>query len=225
MRDIVFLDLETTGLNEGLHDIIEIGALRVDARSLEVVSHLNVRVHPTRLDVADPRALQINGFTVDAWQDARSLYEALRLLSPLLSGASLAGHNVAFDRRFLVEGFKRACVPFPNMHYHTIDTISLAWPLYASGEVNSLSLDTVCGHFDIERPSPHRALNDAKASLEVARRMRSLLLPLEQEQIQDEELDEEPAQHGCSDERPNEELAPLPFGPWLLCWRTAQEAR
>ncbi|MGI5865486.1 MAG: exonuclease domain-containing protein [Myxococcales bacterium] len=170
--DLVFVDVETTGLDPERHELIEVAAVRVHPHTLEPIDHASVRIRPGSLADADPRALVVNGYTDEAWRDAVTLQAALRQVSPLLEGAVVAGHNVGFDWAFLSRGFARAGLPLPAVDYHRVDTASLAWPLLAGAEIDSLSLDAVCAALGLSRPTPHRALADALASLEVARRLR-----------------------------------------------------
>lgn len=171
MKPLVFLDLETTGLDPRRHEILEIGAVRVDPVTLAVVGEVEVRVRPQRIDDAEPDALRVNGYAAKDWTSALALDVALEMIAPLLEGAILAGHNTSFDRGFLVEGWRQTGLTPPAMDYHLLDTVSLAWPLYSAGVIQSLSLSTLCAHLGIERPSPHRALADAHASRELARRL------------------------------------------------------
>lgn len=168
---LAFVDLETTGLDPSRHDILEIAVLRVDARSLEVLAQRDTLVAPERLEDAQPEALSVCGFSKAAWTNAVSLREALLAIAPLLEGALIAGHNVGFDWAFLEAGFHRAGLTLPRVDYHRLDTASLAWPLVASGELSSLSLDGLATLLGIDRPRPHRALADARCALEVARRL------------------------------------------------------
>jgi DNA polymerase-3 subunit epsilon len=170
-KAIVFVDLETTGLDPSRHDIVEVAAIRVDARSLEALAEHDTLVAPQRLEDAQPEALAVCGFSKAAWTNAVPLGDALRAIAPLLDGALVAGHNVAFDWAFLEAGFRRAGLTLPQVDYHHLDTASLAWPLVASGELPSLSLDGLATLFGLERPRPHRALADARCALEVARRL------------------------------------------------------
>ena len=171
MKPLAFVDVETTGLDPARHEVVEVAAVRVDGRSLEVLGEAEVRVRPERLHEADPEALRVNGLSAARWSDAVPLREALERVMPLLDGAVLAGHNVWFDRAFLEAACRSADVALPLGDHHLLDTAVLAWPLLAAGEVESLSLDAVCGRLGIERPLPHRALADARCSLEVARRL------------------------------------------------------
>ena len=174
--DLVFVDVETTGLDPERHELLELAAVRVDPHTLEPTDHASVRVRPTRLAAADPKALEVNGYSDEVWRDAVTLATGLRRLAPLLEGALVAGHNVGFDWAFLARGYEQAGLPVPAVDYHRLDTASLAWPLFAGAETESLSLDAVCAALGLCRPSPHRALADALASLEVARKLRDRAL-------------------------------------------------
>ncbi len=168
---IAFVDLETTGLDFRKHEILEIGVIRADARTLEIVAQCDVRVCPERLENASTEALAIAGYSFENWAEASTLEVALARVAPLFESALVAGHNVGFDWAFLEEAFRREELPLPEVDYHRLDTASLAWPLVATGELSSLSLSAVAALFGLERPSPHRALADARCSLEIARRL------------------------------------------------------
>ncbi len=170
-RPIVFLDLETTGLDPKVHEIVEIAAIQVDAESLVELDVLHLRVKPERLDVASVHALKINGFDMEVWENAVGLGGALSKLSPMLDGAVMAGHNVGFDQAFLDAAYASTGVPRPRMDHHTLDTASLAWPLYTDGVIKSLSLAAVCDALGVDGGTPHRALHDARRSLQVAREL------------------------------------------------------
>jgi oligoribonuclease (3'-5' exoribonuclease) len=60
-RDLVFMDLEMTGLKID-HEIIEIGWLRVDAKDLTVKEEYSIKIKPQRIDLADAKALDINHY-------------------------------------------------------------------------------------------------------------------------------------------------------------------
>ena len=165
MRDLAFIDLETTGLDPGRHEILEIGVVVADARTLETRGMFDVRVRPGRMDDADPVALGINGWSAEAWRDAVPLDVALVRAKPFLDGAMLGGHNVSFDRTFLDAAWRSTGVAPPETDHHVLDTATLAWPLLAVGLVDSLSLDPICEQLGIDVGEPHRALTDARRSL------------------------------------------------------------
>jgi len=170
-REIAFVDIETTGLNPARHEILEVAVLRVDARTMKPVAETTVLVSPERLHDAQPEALHVCGFSPALWASAVPLVDALAEIAPLLEGAIIAGHNVAFDWSFLVAGFRRVGLPLPDVDYHRLDTASLAWPLYGDGELTSLSLDAIARYLDVDRRWPHEALDDVRCTAEVARRL------------------------------------------------------
>lgn len=171
MRRLAFIDVETTGLDPTRHDILELGIITADPRTLETTGMLDLRVRPGRVEDADATALEVNGWSAEAWRDAVPLDVALVRARPLLDGAMLAGHNVSFDRAFLDAAWRATGVAAPDVDHHVLDTATLAWPLHAAGVVESLSLGVVCKALGIDLEQPHRALADARRSLEVARRL------------------------------------------------------
>jgi DNA polymerase-3 subunit epsilon len=168
---IAFLDLETTGLDPTKHEILQIGIVRVDAMTLTIHSQIELKVIPVRIIDAEAKALEVNGYREELWIDAVPLRDALMTIRPWLEGAVLAGHNPGFDAAFLAEGYRSEGVSAPTVDHHKLDTASLAWPLWSSGDIESPSLSSVCNHLGIDRPTPHGALADARASLDVARKI------------------------------------------------------
>lgn len=171
MRPLAFIDLETTGLDPSRHEIIEVGVIRVHGGSLEPLMEAEVRVRPERIETADPDALRLNGWSEDGWKDALPLSEALVRIAEPIEGALLAGHNVSFDRAFLDTAWRSTGVTPPEMDHHVLDTATLAWPLLACGLIPSVSLKDVCPALGVDRGEAHRALADARCSLDVARRL------------------------------------------------------
>ena len=171
-RRIAFVDVETTGLDPELHEIIELAIVPARLPDLVEGPAYNVLIQPQHIETASSKALEINGYNAEDWQCATTLENALGTAAFLvLDGAMLAGHNVQFDERFLRVAFERCGLPWPDVGYRRLDTMSLAAPLWLSGKSTGASLDAVCKAIGIERPSPHRALADAQACLQVARYM------------------------------------------------------
>jgi DNA polymerase III subunit epsilon len=170
--DIAWVDVETTGLQPDQHELLEVAVVRTTPR-LEIVGQATVRIKPSRIDRADAKALAVCGYSAEEWADALPLRDALCEVAPHLEGAAVAGHNLWFDWSFITRGFRLADLAMPATDYHRIDTATLAWQLAATGEALGVGLDAACAALGIPpRPEPHRALDDALACLEVARRMR-----------------------------------------------------
>lgn len=197
MRPLAFLDVVTTGLSPERHQLLELCVLRVDPRSLEVVLEHDTRVAPEHLQDAQPEALQLCGFSPAAWADAVPLRDALLRVQPLLEGTQICGHHIAFAWRFLEKGFRQSGLAPPRIHLHQMDTASLAWPLWAAGRGQTLSLDALARRFVLERALPQRALANVRLALEVARNLVGCVsigdrvgrLPADEREITDALLD------------------------------------
>lgn len=162
----IFLDTETTGLDEEVHEIIEVSLLieTVDLESPERPSPVvewSKKIKPQHLENASPEALAVNGYNEEDWKDAVPFEEVASELRLLLMNGVLVGHNIQFDIRFLQKAFKRAGVE-ADLGHHFIDTVTLAYEHWGiSGEVEKLSLDTLRKYLRIPVAKIHSSLKDA----------------------------------------------------------------
>jgi len=175
MSDFAFLfvDCEFGGLDPDAHDITEIGAIVTDYRLVELAqAEWKVRARPERIS-AEAAALQ--GYDAEVWaRDAVPISQALTELAALLpKGKKVvpAGQNVRMDVQFVEKAYKACGIHYP-FDYHVIDlaTLFYAWSLVAGETVSALSLRqaaTTAGLVD--GPVPHRALADARLTLETFR--------------------------------------------------------
>lgn len=177
-HNLAFVDVETTGLNPGKHELIELGLVLVrqvpkegKGPDLEIIEEIDWKIIPTRLEDADPQSLVINGYTPEKWLFAFDLKKVMEQFAEKTRGASMVAHNVPFDLGFLEKAFEKSGVS-NTMHYHRIDTISLALAkLYDVPEVEKFSLRALCEHFGIENKTAHTALSDARATFELFKKL------------------------------------------------------
>jgi DNA polymerase III epsilon subunit-like protein len=175
-----FLDCEFGGLDPELHDITELAVIVTDYRLAELASgEWKIRGDPKRIT---PEAAAISGWSAEAWADAAPLRQVLSELVELLPARKTvvpAGQNVRMDVQFLERAFKRCEIPYP-FDYHVIDlaTLFYAWSLVIGEPVATLSLRqaaTTAGL--VEGPIPHRAMADARLTLESFRHYVGRLAP------------------------------------------------
>ncbi len=169
----LFLDCEFGGLDPDLHDITEIGAIVTDYRLVEQgEQEWKVRARPERIS---KEAAKLSGYHAATWErEAVPVKQALTELAALLpEGKTVvpAGQNVRMDVIFLERAYKACGIPYP-FDYHVIDlaTLYYAWSLVAGETVSALSLRqaaTTAGL--VEGNVPHRALADARLTLEAFR--------------------------------------------------------
>lgn len=158
---VVFVDVETTGLNPQEHEIIEIAVVHATYGS--VLFHS--KIAPEHIDTASPEALEINGYTTEEWADAPSFEDIEDRLRNLLEGKTLAGHNTAFDKAFILAAFaKRSKIP-PKVSYKVLDTATLVYEhLIPITKWAHYSLWCAATFLGMPEDTKHRASADAKAA-------------------------------------------------------------
>lgn len=168
--DIAFVDLETSGLKPWEHEIVEIAAVRVDGKTLEVKSQISTKVKPTK--PVSPEAARINGYTPEKWKDAISIEHGLKLLYPQIEGARWAGSNPSFDRQFVANANKKTGLEFPRLStFRMIDTNAMVEPWIFHGIIPNAGLDELIKLFGLPPRGEHSALGDALMALEVYKKI------------------------------------------------------
>lgn len=160
-RNLVFIDTETTGLNSRKHEVIEIAWIVTTPDAETVIETFAGRMLPEHIETAEPRALEINGYTLEKWKagpvSARG--EVAAALHKATMNSILVGHNVSFDEGFVSALMLKEAV-VPAWHYHKVDTAAMAWPAFATGKLTGVSLDKVCAFLGIAQPVKHEAAAD-----------------------------------------------------------------
>ena len=72
-RKLIFIDLEMTGSDPAIHEIIEVGWLVVDGRSYKILSEYEAKVRPEHLYTADKEGLRVAGYSENKWKKPKDL--------------------------------------------------------------------------------------------------------------------------------------------------------
>lgn len=162
-HNLAFVDIEATGLNLLNHEIIEIGGV-ITTPDFAVIEEFDLKIKPQNLESADKVSLKISNYDETKWKNAISLKEAMELFSQKVKDCIMVGHNVSFDSGFLEHAFAKTGV-LNSMHYHKLDTISIAWAkLHRAPDLEHFSLRELCLRFGIKNEQSHTALSDARAT-------------------------------------------------------------
>lgn len=157
----VCVDLETTGLNPRTDRIIEIGAVRVEKHI--IVEEWQTFVNPERK--LEERIVALTGIRDEQLETAPTIEKTLPKLLGMIGDHALLGHGVTFDYSFI----KRAAVnQRMSFEKEGIDTLKIARKYLA--DLESRSLGALCAHYGISH-NAHRALQDAKATVELYREL------------------------------------------------------
>ncbi len=162
---LYFFDTETTGLidKNPEAEIIELAvALWEDGAVTELYEKPFLPKHG-----CSEEAAKVNGYNAELWLQAGAKHftnEDASDLQALLHGVYLAGSNPDFDKRMIAAECQRVGRQAPAWSHRSLNTASLAWPLWATGAVNDTGLVTLAKHFGIEHQA-HSAMGDVKASI------------------------------------------------------------
>jgi DNA polymerase III epsilon subunit family exonuclease len=157
-RFVVF-DLETTGLRSEHHEIIEIGAIRVN-RDAEDHQTFQTLVRPKKR--VPKKITEITGITNDMVQsDGIELVEALAEFRSFVGDLPLVAFNAEFDDAFL----RAACAATASNHFANETCCALklarrAWPCRKSFRLSDIARD---GNLSMD--DTHRALGDCRRTM------------------------------------------------------------
>ncbi|MBP9748521.1 MAG: 3'-5' exonuclease [Candidatus Pacebacteria bacterium] len=172
-HNLAFVDTETTGLDVIEHEIIQIGCV-LTTPDLEVIEEFEIKIKPEHIENANPTSMKINHYKEEEWTDALPLEEAMQKFSKKVKSCIMVGQNVAFDSGFIEHAFSKLNIN-NSMHYHRLDTISIAWAkLHNDPDLEHFSLREMCLRFGIKNEKAHTALSDARATYELYKKLMSL---------------------------------------------------
>ncbi|WP_067438155.1 DEDD exonuclease domain-containing protein [Nocardioides jensenii] len=164
LRDITFcvVDLETTGGSAaGGSMITEIGAVKV--RGGEILSEFQTLVNPH--DQIPPFIAVLTGITNSMVADAPSIDSALPAFLEFAAGCVLVAHNAPFDVGFLKHFAEQQQRPWPR--FEVLDTAKLARRVITRDDAPNCKLSSLAVLFNATTTPNHRALSDARATVDV----------------------------------------------------------
>jgi DNA polymerase-3 subunit epsilon len=164
LRDITFcvVDLETTGGSaEGGSMITEIGAVKV--RGGEVLGEFQTLVNP-RTEIPAFIAV-LTGISNSMVADAPPIESALPAFLEFAAGSVLVAHNAPFDVGFLRHFAEQQGRPWPR--FEVLDTARLARRVVTRDDAPNCKLSSLAKAFNSTTTPNHRALSDARATVDV----------------------------------------------------------
>ena len=164
LRDITFcvVDLETTGGSaEGGSMITEIGAVKV--RGGEILGEFQTLVNPRS---AIPAFIAVlTGISDSMVAQAPPIESALPAFLEFAQGCVLVAHNAPFDVGFLKHFADQQGRPWPG--FEVLDTAKLARRVVTRDEAPNCKLSSLAKVFRAGTTPNHRALADARATVDV----------------------------------------------------------
>ncbi len=156
------VDLETTGGSATAGSkITEFGAVKVCGG--EVLGEFQTLVNPDEIIPAFITVL--TGITNQMVISAPRIAEVLPSFLEFARGSVLVAHNAPFDIGFLKHYSRELGIPWPG--FEVLDTATLARRALLRDEVPNCKLSTLAIKFQATTTPNHRALSDARATVDV----------------------------------------------------------
>lgn len=169
----IIVDLETTGLNSTLDQIIEIGAIKFDLDTGEVLDSFQTfsmpdevyefdyenddeEINPEPFEL-DPFIVKLTGITEDMLDGAPSNVDAVCAFFEFAEDYPIWAYNAGFDSKFLNQHTEE--------HRSLRDIIPVAKRAFLG--LDNYKLATVGAHLGVSTEGAHRAIADCLISKEV----------------------------------------------------------
>ena len=176
------IDIETTGLQSGLHEIVELSVILHD-ENFKPVETFTSKIKPMRPEIVEPEALIINNLSLSDLKDCATPAQVRNAFfdwhENIIGNKKIIplGHNYgSFDSQFLRYFFGHFYDEI--FHYKCRDTHALAQGLKDCGLLEltqSLSLKNLCEKFAIPHKA-HSSYGDAMGALILYRALVKLIM-------------------------------------------------
>lgn len=157
-QGVIAFDLETTGLSPLVDKIIEISAIKVTKEGIETFDQL---VNPEI--TIPPFTIEIHNITDDMVKDSPKVEEVLPDFVKFIENFPLIAHNAKFDVGFIVYDILQNKLSLPEAKVYCSCVISRR----VFKDFPNHKLGTLVEKLEIPLENHHRALDDAKACLQV----------------------------------------------------------
>ncbi|WP_460798277.1 DEDD exonuclease domain-containing protein, partial [Nocardioides pacificus] len=218
LRDLTFcvVDLETTGGSAaGGSMITEIGAVKV--RGGEVLGEFQTLVNPHT--AIPPFIAVLTGISNSMVADAPPIESALPAFLEFAAGCVLVAHNAPFDVGFLKHFAAEQGRPWPT--FEVLDTARLARRVITRDDAPNCKLSSLAVLFGASTTPNHRALSDARATVDVLHGLMERLGSLGVHTL--EELQTFSSRVSTSQRKKRHLAEALPHAPGVYLFRDEQE--
>jgi len=179
MRYLLAMDLETTGLRSGYHEITQIAAILMDKGLNELGSFetlVKIDHHERGLENGF-NVFEYTGIRLEDLRTAPSPKDALRSLEMFVRGkigafdlkqVVMFGQNPTFDKGFLEAAYEQQGWKYPfDFHVLALESMYAHQYLLRTGELPSdIGLKDICKAAGVENRRKHNAASDIRATVD-----------------------------------------------------------
>lgn len=169
---LAFTDLETTNSWPPEGEIIELGLVLVEAKTLKVIDRRNWKLRPKHIATANPEVFQYNHYSGEGWIDALPAKEALQQYLTMTAGSAFCSWRVTYDFVFLHDALRTEGLLAPKQFETQICVYSMALQALHQAAITPFKLKTVAAYLSLPlEPEPHQASGGGELAFRVYQKL------------------------------------------------------
>jgi DNA polymerase III alpha subunit (gram-positive type) len=170
-RDLLLIDIETTGPNPEKDFPIQLAAVLLDRDNLLEKLAFNTYIKHPFSQTTNDRIVQTLNIPKDIWMRSPNLKAVIAEFKRAFdSNITLASQNI-ININFLQESFKRTGIPY-EYDYHILELWTIGYLYIAKQNIRKLpTAETVAALFKISSEKEHDALSNCRFHADILRKL------------------------------------------------------
>lgn len=165
LGNYAILDIETSGFNHNTNALCQIAGIIIKP-NFDIVATFDSYIKPYG-KVYSEKALVVNNLS-EAFLEEHGEHIGV-VINDFISFmfendvSTIVGHNIKFDKRFLVETIKQShltkAIEFNAIK--VVDTVKMPWSKFLKDK----KLETICKYYNLPYSNKHNAMRDCESTL------------------------------------------------------------
>ena|SRR6185369_10473550 len=170
-RDILLIDIETTGMNPDKDFPLQLAAVLLDRDNLLELGSFNTYIKHSFAQTTNDRIVQTLGITKEMWFKAPNLKESITKFNQKFPyNVTLASQNI-ININFLQEAHRKLNIPY-EFDYHILELWTLEYLFLSKQNLKKIPTASTIGPlFNLKREKEHDALANCRYLAEILRRL------------------------------------------------------
>lgn len=171
IKDILLFQIETTGKNIERDSIVQLAAVLLDKDNLLEKNFFNSYVKVSFLESTISQHAELLRIPFATLQKSPKLTEVIREFSNKFGADPLLATHTVSNVQFLRQAFKKTFLPY-EYDSHVLDLWSLGYVYTLHNGLKKMpTMETLFSHFNLKATNLHNALEKARLSAEVFRKI------------------------------------------------------
>ncbi len=170
-RDILLIDMETTGINPEKDFPLQLAAVLLDKDNLLEKDNFNSYIKHSFSQTTNDRIVQTLGIEKELWMKSPNLREVMNAFKDKFSySATLASQNMV-NISFLREALRRLQQPY-EYDYHVLELWTLEYMYLSKQNLKKIpTAETIGQYFKLDRPREHDAFASVRYLADIFRKL------------------------------------------------------